>query len=304
MLAARPQEVSNYGREGNNLILTMRDGHMIRIKGFFAHGVAFNHLVFVDGDQAWVANFSQALAPAGDGLDDALVTYAAHDEAAKDGLLPILGALAVGAVGISASRSSSGGTGYSGTPDAPGIGGVKQNPTGSLTVSGTGRPGDIITVTYPDGSTATGTVDGHGNYAITSPGVVAVGPGAGSVSVVDTDPGTGHSSPPAQGHFTDTTPPQALGVGQIPPNGDGTITVTGKAEPGSKVTVTFPDGSTGTATAGDDGSYSVSSKKPQTSGDVSAIATDPAGNTSGRSEERRAGKERPRSCRARWSPHH
>ena len=37
---------------------------------------------------------------------------------------------------------------------------------------------------------------------------------------------------------------------------DGTLTITGKAEPGSTVTVTFPDGTTAEVTAGKDGVFS------------------------------------------------
>jgi hypothetical protein len=60
----------------------------------------------------------------------------------------------------------------------------------------------------------------------------------------------------------------------------GVITTTGTAEPGSTVTVTFPDGTTGTATAAPNGSYSVTSGANQPSGNVTTTATDAAGNTS------------------------
>ncbi|MCF8999981.1 BapA/Bap/LapF family prefix-like domain-containing protein, partial [Acinetobacter nectaris] len=66
----------------------------------------------------------------------------------------------------------------------------------------------------------------------------------------------------------------------ISANNDGTITVSGRAEPGSTVTVTYPDGSKGTAVAGSDGSYSTTSSSPQSSGNVSAVVTDKNGQTS------------------------
>ncbi|MFP1632831.1 Ig-like domain-containing protein, partial [Zhengella sp. ZM62] len=66
------------------------------------------------------------------------------------------------------------------------------------------------------------------------------------------------------------------------PNDDGTLSVTGSGEPGSEVTVTFPDGSTGTATVNPDGTWGpVTSTAPQTSGDVTASQEDEAGNVSG-----------------------
>ncbi|MCJ9280983.1 hemagglutinin/hemolysin-like protein, partial [Acinetobacter baumannii] len=58
--------------------------------------------------------------------------------------------------------------------------------------------------------------------------------------------------------------------------------VTGTAEAGSTVTVTYPDGSTATVVAGTDGTWSVPNPGNLVDGDtVTAIATDPAGNTSG-----------------------
>ncbi|WP_228269013.1 Ig-like domain-containing protein, partial [Acinetobacter oleivorans] len=53
------------------------------------------------------------------------------------------------------------------------------------------------------------------------------------------------------------------------------------AEPGSTVTVSFPDGTTATVVAGTDGSGSVPNPGDLTDGQtVTATATDPAGNTS------------------------
>ncbi|WP_336982870.1 Ig-like domain-containing protein, partial [Acinetobacter modestus] len=57
--------------------------------------------------------------------------------------------------------------------------------------------------------------------------------------------------------------------------------ITGTAEPGSKVTVTFPGGGTAVVVAGPDGSWTVPNPGGLTNGDtVTATATDPAGNTS------------------------
>ncbi|OTS72529.1 Biofilm associated protein, partial [Acinetobacter baumannii] len=57
--------------------------------------------------------------------------------------------------------------------------------------------------------------------------------------------------------------------------------VSGQAEPGSTVTVTYPDGTTATVVAGTDGSWSVPNPGNLVDGDtVTATATDPAGNTS------------------------
>ena len=64
-------------------------------------------------------------------------------------------------------------------------------------------------------------------------------------------------------------------------NTDGTISVSGTAEPGSTVTVTFPDGTTGTFLVDSLGKYGpVTSATPQTSGTITANAKDVAGNIS------------------------
>jgi hypothetical protein len=90
VIHARPSDVSNCAREDNDLVLNMRGGGVVRIKGFFTHGPDFNHLVFADGGQTLFADFSSALTPAGDGVTEPLRTYAEHD-ATQVGLLPILG---------------------------------------------------------------------------------------------------------------------------------------------------------------------------------------------------------------------
>ena len=54
----------------------------------------------------------------------------------------------------------------------------------------------------------------------------------------------------------------------------------GSTEPGETVTVTFPDGTTGTAVAEDDGSYVVATPAGMVSGQISVRATDASGNVS------------------------
>ncbi|MEM8651823.1 MAG: Ig-like domain-containing protein, partial [Pseudomonadota bacterium] len=70
--------------------------------------------------------------------------------------------------------------------------------------------------------------------------------------------------------------PTVLVVG----NPDGTLTVSGNADPDTTVTVTFPDGSEAMTTALPDGTYTVTSPTPQTSGIVTAVSTDTDGNSS------------------------
>ena len=76
----------------------------------------------------------------------------------------------------------------------------------------------------------------------------------------------------------DVTPPDAPKVDRA--NAAEVAGDAGAAEPGSTVTVTFPDGTKGTAVAGADGSYSVATLSGMVSGSVFVTATDDSGNVS------------------------
>ncbi len=148
------------------------------------------------------------------------------------------------------------------------------NADGTLTASGTAEPGSTLKVTFPDGTTTTVTATAAGTYAASS---TAPQP-SGSVSAIAKDP-AGNASPVASSAYADTTAPAKPTAG-VAANADGTITVSGSAEPGSTIKITYPDGSTATATAGPAGTYAVTSPNNQPSGNVSVVAKDPAGNTS------------------------
>ncbi|EXC51576.1 bacterial Ig-like domain family protein, partial [Acinetobacter baumannii 99063] len=241
-------------------------------------------------------------------------------------------------------------------PSAPVIDPVN----GTDPITGTAEPGSTVTVTYPDGSTASVVAGPDGTWTVPNPGlndgdtVTAVtedpagntsGPATAVVDAVAPtvaldDVLTNDSTPALTGTVSDPTATVVVNVdGTDYPavnNGDGTwtladntlpafadgphtITVTatdaagnvgndtavvtidtvapnapvldpinatdpvsGQAEPGSTVTVTYPDGTTATVVAGTDGTWSVPNRGNLVDGDtVTAIATDPAGNTSG-----------------------
>ncbi|MDV5272326.1 Ig-like domain-containing protein [Acinetobacter baumannii] len=229
-------------------------------------------------------------------------------------------------------------------------------------VSGQAEPGSTVTVTYPDGTTATVVAGPDGSWSVPNPGNLVDGdtvtatatdpagntslPGTGTVSADITAPVvalddvlTNDSTPALTGTVNDPTATVVVNVDGVDypavNNGDGTwtladntlptladgphtITVTatdaagnvgndtavvtidtvapnapvldpinatdpvsGQAEPGSTVTVTYPDGTTATVVAGTDGSWSVPNPGNLVDGDtVTATATDPAGNTS------------------------
>ncbi len=123
------------------------------------------------------------------------------------------------------------------------------NPNGTLTVAGTGEPGSTATVTFPDGTTKVVPVDSAGNYTATSTAPQT----SGIVSVTAKD-AAGNTSPAATGVYSDTTPPLAPTLTSTA-NADGTLKVTGTGEPGTNVTVTFPDGSTAIVPVAANGTY-------------------------------------------------
>ncbi|WP_252513334.1 beta strand repeat-containing protein, partial [Acinetobacter oleivorans] len=229
-------------------------------------------------------------------------------------------------------------------------------------VTGTAEPGSTVTVSFPDGTTATVVAGTDGSWSVPNPGDLTDGqtvtatatdpagntslPGSGVVSADITAPVvalddvlTNDSTPALTGTVNDPTATVVVTVDGVnypaTNNGDGTWTladntlpaltdgphtitvtatdpagnagtdtavvtidttapnapvldpinatdpVTGTAEPGSTVTVSFPDGTTATVVAGTDGSWSVANPGDLTDGQtVTATATDPAGNTS------------------------
>ncbi|WP_131394615.1 Ig-like domain-containing protein, partial [Comamonas thiooxydans] len=179
-------------------------------------------------------------------------------------------------------------------PSAPNIGTVTDNAgtaTGSIvaggttddatpTLSGTAEPGS--TVSIYDGSTLLGTTtagpDGIWTFTPSPP----LTDGSHQLTATATDAAGNPSGPSASfGLTVDTTPPAAPVATISDPNGDNIPTASGTTEPGSTVTVTWPDGSTSTTTADPvTGQWTVDAPTVQPSGTVSAVATDPAGNTS------------------------
>ncbi|MCS4061734.1 hypothetical protein [Pseudomonas putida] len=143
------------------------------------------------------------------------------------------------------------------TPTTPELGEVTPGGGGGTVVGGGGaNPGDDVDVTLPGGEIGSGEADGDGDWEVEFPDVP-----------YDPDLDTGDV-----GVVTNPKPGEPV-VDDVTANQDGSVTVGGSgANPGDQITVTFPDGSTGTGTADDNGSWSVVSPSTQdpdlTPGDV------------------------------------
>lgn len=168
-----------------------------------------------------------------------------------------------------------GGGGGGGTPDAPTINPITdEDRDGKPEASGTGKPGNTIEVTWPDGSTSEGPIDESGNWQVEAQTVQK----DGTVEAVQVSPG-GNEGPPVEEKYDDQTPPQAPEIeGFTDANENGMPEVHGTAEPKSTVTVTWVNGPTTTAQTDDQGNWSSEASVVQERGDVTAFATDVNGN--------------------------
>src|SRR5699024_7083176 len=160
-------------------------------------------------------------------------------------------------------------------PEAPTVNEVTSDDT---TIGGTAEPGSTVTITLPDGKTVTGTADDQGDYTIETPTNVDL-KGGENIVVTATDK-DGNKSEEATTTVVDTTVPSAPTVNGV--TSEDTM-IGGTAEPGSTVTVTFPDGTTATGTADDQGNYTIeipSDVKLDGGEDIIVTSKDKDGNTS------------------------
>ncbi|XZU76260.1 BapA/Bap/LapF family large adhesin [Acinetobacter baumannii] len=105
-------------------------------------------------------------------------------------------------------------------PNAPLLDPISADEGVSPDISGTGEAGATITVTYPDGSSATTTVGADGTWSVANPGLNA----GDVVTATATDP-AGNVSPEATGTVVAVLPADLIGAITVPEdvNGDGII---------------------------------------------------------------------------------
>uniref|UniRef100_UPI000A423B12 Ig-like domain-containing protein n=1 Tax=Staphylococcus equorum TaxID=246432 RepID=UPI000A423B12 len=145
-------------------------------------------------------------------------------------------------------------------------------------VTGTGEVGSTITVKFPDGSVATGTADNQGNYVIDIPKNIDL-VGNEELVVTSTD-GAGNVSSETKVTVKDATAPAVPTINEVTSEDS---QVSGTGEPGSTITVKFPDGSVVTGVADDKGNYAIDlpiDKKLKGNEELVVTSTDGAGNVS------------------------
>ncbi|MGT8858800.1 BapA/Bap/LapF family large adhesin [Enterobacter sp. 186315] len=153
--------------------------------------------------------------------------------------------------------------------------GVEVNQDGDH-VTGKAEAGSTVVVNGEDGQPiGSGKADSDGNFDIT----ISPPQKNGEVLTVTATDGANNTSQPATATAPDSTPPNA--PTELAISDDGTQ-LTGKAEPGSTVTVNNGTSDVGSAKVDDQGNFTVTLNPPQANGEtLTAAATDPAGNTGG-----------------------
>ncbi|WP_143479457.1 Ig-like domain-containing protein, partial [Pseudomonas fluorescens] len=145
-----------------------------------------------------------------------------------------------------------------------------------LTVSGKGEPNSTVTISDAAGNViGTGKVGADGSFQID----LSTPQTNGETLQVTLTDAAGQVSPPATVVAADTTAPAAASELEVSPDG---LTVSGKGEPNTAVTIKDTDGNViGSGTVGGDGTFQVTLNTPQTNGETLSVALkDAAGNES------------------------
>ncbi|MDR0781688.1 MAG: BapA prefix-like domain-containing protein, partial [Pseudomonadales bacterium] len=97
VIHAAREDVANFARQGNDLVVEFVNGQTLTVRGFFA-GAGANQLVFMDGGHSYRVDFAQALSSVGDGIDESRLSWftAVETQGSMGWLWALLGLLAVG----------------------------------------------------------------------------------------------------------------------------------------------------------------------------------------------------------------
>ncbi|WP_433735126.1 BapA/Bap/LapF family large adhesin [Pseudomonas monteilii] len=281
-----PDKVATVTQRGQDLIITLKSGEKVTIGNFFAvdqAGVG-SDIVFVGEDGTlWHAQYD-ATAFTGftfedvNSLDELVAGIGTAGSAMPTWAIAGLSLLGIGGAAAAADNGSGGSGGGGSDPDttAPATPiDLLVSPDG-LRLTGRGEAGTTVSIRDAAGNLiGSGTVGADGTFDVTlNPPQI----NSENLEVTLTD-GAGNVSTPGTVTAPDVTAP--LAPTDLAINEQGT-TLTGRAEPGSTVSVRGADGVLlGSAVAGADGQFSITLQPPQTEGQALEVSTkDAAGNTS------------------------
>ncbi|MDC4966742.1 Ig-like domain-containing protein, partial [Acinetobacter baumannii] len=143
-------------------------------------------------------------------------------------------------------------------------------------LTGTVSDPTATVVVNVDGTDYPAVNNGDGTWTLVDNALPTLADGPHTITVTATD-AAGNVGTDTGVVTVDTTAPAAPVIDPV----NGTDPITGTAEPGSTVTVTYPDGSTASVVAGPDGTWTVPNPGLNDGDTVTAVTEDPAGNTSG-----------------------
>lgn len=234
--------VSTAQRAGNDLILTMTDGDVIRLVNYF------------DADLTAILSFTE---------DGALLAPAGGGEILS-GL-----ALGAGALGVISSLASD-------DPAPPTAEFFPEEETSFLRVTGTAEPLASVTVTFSSGETAVVTAYANGDYTATSASVQP----EGDATATQVDQNGNGPSAPATDTYEDITPPPVPTLNASIEDQQNVVTGTGL--PDQTISVYDSGSNLlGTTVVAADGTWSLVTAAPISDGELlTATQTDPAGNES------------------------
>ncbi|WP_433690335.1 BapA/Bap/LapF family large adhesin [Pseudomonas monteilii] len=281
-----PDKVATVTQRGQDLIITLKSGEKVTIGNFFAvdqAGVG-SDIVFVGEDGTlWHAQYD-ATAFTGftfedvNSLDELVAGIGTAGSAMPTWAIAGLSLLGIGGAAAAADNGGGGSGGGGSDPDttAPATPiDLLVSPDG-LRLTGRGEAGTTVSIRDAAGNLiGSGTVGADGTFDVTlNPPQI----NSENLEVTLTD-GAGNVSTPGTVTAPDVTAP--LAPTDLAINEQGT-TLTGRAEPGSTVSVRGADGVLlGSAVAGADGQFSITLQPPQTEGQALEVSTkDAAGNTS------------------------
>ncbi|OTG79942.1 hypothetical protein B9T33_10510 [Acinetobacter sp. ANC 5054] len=274
------EDVASITKNGNDAIITLKNGEIITVENYFNAAMPDNSLVFEDDDGTlYWAKFTTAN---GDIAD--VIQYQPLDEIEpllyNDSLTGVILPWIAGAGGAGLLGAAIGGGSDSSSHDKDT---TKPNPPTNVAitddgshVTGKGEADTTVEVKDKDGEViGTGTVDSSGNFDVELKEPLTNGE---TVEVTLTDK-EGNKSEPTEVTAKDTTKPDAPTDVAITDDGSH---VTGKGEAGTTVEVKDKNGEViGTGTVDSSGNFNVELKEPLTNGEtVDVTLTDKAGNES------------------------
>ncbi|MFW1736598.1 Ig-like domain-containing protein, partial [Acinetobacter sp. ULE_I001] len=277
LIKVNKDDVSEIKQDGRNAIITLKNGDKIVIVDFFNGGnySTDNSLVFEDGNHklVWV-QFTDSNGALLENITysyiDDIEPLLYHDGAGSPWAWLSVPLTAAGILWWANDNDSNNGKSSVKPDTTPPTAPVVDPINGKDPITGTAEPGSTVTVTYPDGTKTTVVAGPDGTWTVPNPGLKD----GDEVKVIATDPAGNNSLPTVV--VVDAIPPTAPVVDPI----NGKDPITGTAEPGSTVTVTYPDGTKTTVVTSPDGTWTVPNPGLKDGDEVKVIATDPAGNNS------------------------